>query len=212
MLALAAIGAGTPVAAAAAAPVAAAPAPAAADGKKIYDASCVACHGAGVAGAPKFGDKAAWAARAPLGIAALTAAVVKGKGAMPPMGVDNAILGDLPQPQVKRHRRVFQVVAEAAIRLDHHVLHHVADADASLDPLVQTHADHPLDGPGVAVQQLVDGAGVALFGAQEQFVRLFGFRPHGSKGTGVRISQCPGTPWRGFSRDRVPHLHCKPLS
>ncbi|MCC7216280.1 MAG: c-type cytochrome [Burkholderiales bacterium] len=79
-------GAGTPVAAAAAAPVAAAPAPAAADGKKIYDASCVACHGAGVAGAPKFGDKAAWAPRIKTGMDALYTAVLKGKGVMPAKG------------------------------------------------------------------------------------------------------------------------------
>jgi len=56
------------------------------DGAKVYAAGCNACHAAGVAGAPKFGDKAAWAARAPLGVAALTTAVVKGKGTMPPKG------------------------------------------------------------------------------------------------------------------------------
>jgi cytochrome c5 len=56
------------------------------DGAKVYAAGCNACHAAGVAGAPKFGDKAAWAARAKLGVDALTAAVVKGKGAMPPKG------------------------------------------------------------------------------------------------------------------------------
>ncbi len=67
-------------------PAAAAAAGGKPDGAKVYAAGCNACHAAGVAGAPKFGDKAAWAARAPLGIAALTAAVVKGKGAMPPMG------------------------------------------------------------------------------------------------------------------------------
>ena len=32
-------------------------------GEEVYTQACVACHGAGVAGAPKFGDKAAWAAR-----------------------------------------------------------------------------------------------------------------------------------------------------
>lgn len=84
-------GSGTPVAAAAAAPVAAAPA--AADGKKIYDASCVACHGAGVAGAPKFGDKAAWAPRIKTGMDALYATAIKGKGVMPPKG-GNASLSD----------------------------------------------------------------------------------------------------------------------
>lgn len=30
-------------------------------GKATFESTCIACHGAGVAGAPKFGDKAAWA-------------------------------------------------------------------------------------------------------------------------------------------------------
>ena len=51
------------VAVAAAAPAAVAATVSNDAGKKIYDAACVACHGAGVAGAPKFGDKAAWADR-----------------------------------------------------------------------------------------------------------------------------------------------------
>lgn len=33
------------------------------DGKTIYDNLCHSCHTAGVAGAPKLGDKAAWAPR-----------------------------------------------------------------------------------------------------------------------------------------------------
>jgi cytochrome c5 len=61
-------------------------APAAASGKSVYDASCQACHGAGVAGAPKLGDKAAWAPRIGTGMAALQNSVLKGKNAMPPKG------------------------------------------------------------------------------------------------------------------------------
>ena len=64
-----------------------------ADGKKIYEASCAACHGAGVAGAPKAGDKAAWAPRLKTGINALYASALKGKGAMPAKG-GNAALAD----------------------------------------------------------------------------------------------------------------------
>ena len=47
---------------------------------------CVACHAAGVAGSPKFGDKAAWAPRIKTGLDMLTVSVIKGKGAMPPKG------------------------------------------------------------------------------------------------------------------------------
>lgn len=55
-------------------------------GKALYEKACMACHVAGVAGAPKFGDKTAWAPRIKLGVDALTASVIKGKGAMPPRG------------------------------------------------------------------------------------------------------------------------------
>ena len=72
-----------PAAPAAAAP---APAPSSAAGKKVYDTACVACHASGVAGAPKFGDKAAWAPRLKTGTDALLNSALKGKGAMPPKG------------------------------------------------------------------------------------------------------------------------------
>ena len=55
-------------------------------GQALYNQACAACHVAGVAGAPKFADKTAWAPRIPLGLDALTASVIKGKGAMPPKG------------------------------------------------------------------------------------------------------------------------------
>jgi len=68
----------------------AAPAKAAAGGagagKATYDSVCHVCHGAGVAGAPKFGDKAAWAPRIKQGAGQLHTSAIKGKGAMPPKG------------------------------------------------------------------------------------------------------------------------------
>ena len=70
----------------AAAPAAAPVAMASANGEALYKQACQVCHAAGVAGAPKLGDKAAWAARLPSGIDALYASVAKGKGAMPPRG------------------------------------------------------------------------------------------------------------------------------
>jgi cytochrome c5 len=71
----------------AAAPVvAAATAPKADAGKALFDSACTACHAAGVAGAPKFGDKAAWAPRIKTGMDALYTSALKGKGAMPPKG------------------------------------------------------------------------------------------------------------------------------
>jgi cytochrome c5 len=57
-----------------------------ASGKPVYDGACAACHTAGVAGAPKLGDKAAWVARVKSGVDTLYASALKGKGAMPPKG------------------------------------------------------------------------------------------------------------------------------
>lgn len=68
---------------------------AAGTGEALYKQSCTVCHAAGVAGAPKSGDKAAWAPRIALGIDALTASVIKGKGAMPPRGGSAASDADI---------------------------------------------------------------------------------------------------------------------
>jgi len=56
----------------------------------LYTQVCQACHAAGVAGAPKVGDKAAWAPRVGQGVDGLTASAIKGKGAMPPKGGSQA--------------------------------------------------------------------------------------------------------------------------
>ena len=63
----------------------------AADGKKVYDSTCTACHASGVAGAPKFGDKAAWAPHIKLGVPHLYDLALKGKGAMPAKGGNTSL-------------------------------------------------------------------------------------------------------------------------
>jgi cytochrome c5 len=74
------------------APPAAAPTAAAVDlpGEQVYQQVCTACHGAGVAGAPKTGDKAAWAPRIAQGIDLLHKHALEGfqgkAGFMPPKG------------------------------------------------------------------------------------------------------------------------------
>lgn len=77
----------------------AAPAAAPADagaGKALYDSVCVACHAAGVLGAPKFGNKADWAPRLKDSMDTVYNYALHGKGAMPPKGGSNA-----PDDQVK---------------------------------------------------------------------------------------------------------------
>jgi cytochrome c5 len=69
----------------------------AAAGKAVYDASCATCHKTGMMGAPKVGDKAAWASHTAKGIDAMVANSIKGykgaKGMMPAKG-GNAKLTD----------------------------------------------------------------------------------------------------------------------
>jgi cytochrome c5 len=59
-------------------------------GEELYKAICGACHESGAAGAPKTGDKAAWAPRIKLGLDGLTKSAVAGKNAMPPKGGSDA--------------------------------------------------------------------------------------------------------------------------
>jgi cytochrome c5 len=68
-----------------AAPVAQAPA-AERSGKEIVDQACAACHSTGAAGAPKTGDKAAWAARVEQGFDTLVSHALNGFKAMPARG------------------------------------------------------------------------------------------------------------------------------
>lgn len=91
------VAAPAPVAAPAAAPAATeAPAdPKLAAGKTVYDASCAGCHEAGMMGAPKPGDKAAWSARIPQGLEVMTKKSLEGfqgKAGMMPAKGGNASL------------------------------------------------------------------------------------------------------------------------
>jgi len=63
-------------------------APGARGGEAIVKATCAACHQAGVAKAPKIGDKSDWATHIGHGLAPLVQSAIKGKGAMPPRGGD----------------------------------------------------------------------------------------------------------------------------
>ena len=66
---------------------AAAAAPAAArSGEEVYNTACTACHGAGILGAPKKGDVAAWNDRLAKGMDKTLALAISGINAMPPKG------------------------------------------------------------------------------------------------------------------------------
>ncbi|MFM1895183.1 MAG: hypothetical protein RLZZ385_257 [Pseudomonadota bacterium] len=85
--------AAAPAAAPAATTVAAAAAPAEApaaagfDAAAVYQQSCFACHGTGAAGAPRFGDSAAWEEKMAKGMDAVVANAINGINAMPAKGM-----------------------------------------------------------------------------------------------------------------------------
>ena len=65
-------------------------------GEQVVAMRCVQCHGTGVAGAPKIGDRAAWIDRARNGIDTLVRSAIKGHGQMPARGG----MADLTDPEM----------------------------------------------------------------------------------------------------------------
>jgi cytochrome c5 len=61
-------------------------APDLAKGEQVYSTFCIACHMVGVAGAPRLGDRHAWAPRIAKGMENLQTSATQGLGAMPPKG------------------------------------------------------------------------------------------------------------------------------
>ena len=66
-------------------------------GEQVVAMRCVQCHGTGVAGAPKIGDRAAWIDRASKGIDTLVRSAIKGHGQMPARGG----MADLTDPEMR---------------------------------------------------------------------------------------------------------------
>jgi cytochrome c5 len=85
----------TPTVVVAAVPTAGSPVAGGADfGKTTYEAVCAVCHTAGIAGAPKTGDKAGWSGRVAQGKETLYASAIKGKGVMPAKGGNPGLADD----------------------------------------------------------------------------------------------------------------------
>lgn len=64
-----------------------------ASGEKVYQGTCAMCHAAGIAGAPKVGDKVAWKARIAQGANTLHSNALGGIRMMPAKG-GNGMLSD----------------------------------------------------------------------------------------------------------------------
>lgn len=66
-------------------------------GESIVTTQCAKCHGSGVAGAPKIGDREAWSARVKPGVDTLVRSAIKGHGSMPARGG----MADLTDPEIR---------------------------------------------------------------------------------------------------------------
>ena len=67
-------------------------------GEQVVQYQCILCHGQGLSGAPKIGDRKAWSARAHEGgVERLVSSASRGRGAMPPSGG----LADLSEPELR---------------------------------------------------------------------------------------------------------------
>lgn len=70
---------------------------AARSGEQVVSYQCVLCHGPGMGGAPRIGDRRAWEKRLTAGEARLLRSVLEGRGAMPP----NGGLADVSQQELQ---------------------------------------------------------------------------------------------------------------
>ena len=67
-------------------------------GKEIVETQCIKCHGTGVNGAPKIGDREAWRPRVKQGLDVVVRSAIHGHGAMPPRGG----MADLTDAEIRR--------------------------------------------------------------------------------------------------------------
>jgi len=74
--------------------------PVARSGKEVVEGVCASCHGAGVLGAPKIGDKGQWEDRFAKGLDGLMKTAISGIGAMPAKGGDPTLSDDELQDSI----------------------------------------------------------------------------------------------------------------
>ena len=98
--------------------------------------------------------------------------------AVPAMGVDDAILGQVPQPHVERHVRRLQVLFEPLIRFDHDILNDVRRIDATGEYRIEPQVNHPPQRFAEFAEEAIHGPGFTLSGLFEHFIGDFAVWPH----------------------------------
>ena len=102
-------------------------------GRDVVEAVCAACHGTGANGAPKIGNKKAWAARAARGLTGLTQNALKGIRKMPPHG-GNPALSD-----TEIERAITYMVNESGGHWAEPIVRTTPVAEHSGEQIVRTH-------------------------------------------------------------------------
>jgi cytochrome c5 len=102
-------------------------------GKDVVEAACAACHSTGANGAPKIGDKKAWAARASHGLTGLSQNALNGIRKMPPHG------GNLALSDTEVERAIVYMVNESGGDWAEPISRTTPAAEHSGEQVVQTH-------------------------------------------------------------------------
>ena len=95
------------------------------------------------------------------------------------MRVNDAILGDVPQPEMERHLGVLEIVGQSPVGFNENILDHVTDVDTPHQFLIHSQLYHSAKGIAMPLHQLIDGIRVAFGGMVQEFLCLFRFGPHG---------------------------------
>ena len=107
------------------------------------------------------------------------------------MRVNNAVLRQVPQPQVERHVRRLQILNEPLVGFDQHVLDDVRGVDAAGQNGVESQVDRAAQRLAELAQQVVDRAGLALPGGVEEFIGIFAGGPHDRNCSPRRAAESP---------------------
>src|SRR5688500_3156602 len=101
-----------------------------------------------------------------------------GGSAMAPMGVNDLVFGDLPQPKMNAENRARQIILQPAVGLNEHILHDVANIDPPLNLAIQPHLNHSAERIAMPVQEAIDCLLIAAASAGKQLLGLVRVGPH----------------------------------
>jgi len=148
-------------------------------GEEVFKAQCTTCHSSGAAGAPKFGDAAAWAPRIKTGLDSLVNSALKGKGAMAAQGG-----GDFDDIEVARAVVYMANAAGAKFAEPQPAAAAAADPVATASAPAPTAAPAPTSAPAATAPKLAPVAttvaAAAPAGAGEALYKQACFACHGT--------------------------------